>query len=112
MPSQPSILRLTIANKNDLFAAYMPFVENGGLFVPTDKAFKLGDEVMIMLELNEERTAIPGKVAWINPRRAQGKQVRGVGIQFNKQAEAAATRRKIEAELAGRLDADRATQTM
>lgn len=112
MPSQPSILRLSIAGKKDLLAAYMPFVENGGLFVATEREFTLGDEVMIMLELNEERMAVPGRVAWINPRRAHGKLVRGVGIQFNKQVEAATSRRKIEAELAGSLDSDRATQTM
>ena len=39
------ILSLTIKDKAVLYAAYMPFVKNGGMFIPTSKSYKLGDEV-------------------------------------------------------------------
>ena len=41
------ILSLTIKDKSALYAAYMPFVKNGGLFIPTNKAYNLGDEVFM-----------------------------------------------------------------
>lgn len=31
------ILSLTIKDKSVLYAAYMPFIRNGGLFIPTNK---------------------------------------------------------------------------
>ncbi|HMA99011.1 MAG TPA: PilZ domain-containing protein, partial [Wenzhouxiangella sp.] len=66
--SQKGILSYNIENKQELYAAYMPFLINGGLFVPTRKNFHLGDDVLILLSLmGEERMAIPGKVAWITP---------------------------------------------
>ena len=34
------ILSLTIKDKSALYAAYMPFIKNGGLFIPTNKWFK------------------------------------------------------------------------
>jgi type IV pilus assembly protein PilZ len=38
------IISLTIKDKSALYAAYMPFVKGGGLFIPTKKHY-LGDEV-------------------------------------------------------------------
>src|SRR5690606_34285320 len=34
------ILSLTIKDKSVLYAAYMPFIKNGGLFIPTNKSYK------------------------------------------------------------------------
>ena len=45
------ILSLTIKDKSALYAAYMPFVRNGGLFIPTNKSYGLGDEVFMLLTL-------------------------------------------------------------
>jgi len=39
------ILSLAIRDKQALHAAYMPFLRNGGLFIPADKDFDLGDEL-------------------------------------------------------------------
>ena len=36
---------LTIWDKSVLYAAYMPFIRNGGLFIPHQQEHKLGDEV-------------------------------------------------------------------
>ena len=78
------ILSLTIKDKSVLYAAYMPFVRNGGLFIPTAKSYKLGDEVFMLLNLMDEPEKIPvaGKVVWITPQGAQGNRVAGIGVQF------------------------------
>ncbi|GAB2188938.1 PilZ domain-containing protein [Sessilibacter sp. MAH2] len=106
------ILSLTIKDKAVLYAAYMPYVQNGGLFIPTPKPFNLGDEVFMLLNLMDEPEKIPvaGKVIWITPKGAQGNRAAGIGVQFNDQDDAA--NRKIETYLAGALESDRMTHTM
>ena len=106
------ILSLTIKDKSVLYAAYMPFVRNGGLFIPTAKSYKLGDEVFMLLNLMDEPEKIPvaGKVVWITPKGAQGNRLAGVGVQFNDGDHA--TRNKIETYLAGALKSERPTLTM
>ena len=107
------ILSLTIKDKSALYAAYMPFIRGGGLFIPTKKNYKLGDEVFMLLTLMEETDKIPvaGKIIWITPVGAQGNRAAGIGVQFSDQDEGTA-RNKIETYLAGALEADRPTHTM
>ena len=106
------ILSLTIKDKAVLYAAYMPFVSNGGLFIPTNKNYSLGDEVFMLLNLMDEPEKIPvaGKVVWITPRGAQGNRAAGIGVQFSSDDEQA--RAKIENYLAGATSSDRPTHTM
>lgn len=106
------ILSLTIKDKAVLYAAYMPFLQYGGLFIPTNKPYRVGDEVFMLLNLMDEQEKIPvaGKVVWVTPRRAQGNRASGIGVQFNGQDDTAA--RKIETYLAGSLDSERPTHTM
>lgn len=107
------ILSLAIKDKGSLYAAYMPFVKNGGLFIPTTKPYKLGDEVFMLLTLMEDKERLPvaGKVVWITPVGAQGNRTPGIGVQFSDQ-DNGQTRNKIEGLLAGALKADRPTHTM
>jgi type IV pilus assembly protein PilZ len=107
------ILSLTIKDKNALYAAYMQFVKNGGLFIPTTKKYKLGDEVFMLLTLMEETERIPvaGKVIWITPIGAEGNRAAGIGVQFSDQ-DGGLARNKIETYLAGALKSDRPTHTM
>ena len=95
-----------------LYAAYMPYIRQGGLFIPTQKQYQLGDEVFLLLNLMDEPEKIPvaGKVIWITPKGAQGNRAAGIGVQFNGDDEAART--KIESYLAGSLSSDRPTHTM
>ncbi|MDB6062123.1 MAG: pilus assembly protein PilZ [Verrucomicrobiaceae bacterium] len=106
------ILSLTIKDKAVLYAAYMPFLEHGGLFIPTNKPYRIGDEVFMLLNLMDEPEKIPvaGRVVWITPKRAQGNRAAGIGVQFNAQDDTA--NKKIEAYLAGSLESDRPTHTM
>jgi type IV pilus assembly protein PilZ len=107
------ILSLTIKDKNALYAAYMPFVKNGGLFIPTSKNYQLGNEVFMLLTLMDEpeRMPVAGTIIWITPKGAEGGRSAGIGVQFSEQ-DGGAARSKIETYLAAVLNADRSTHTM
>jgi len=111
--AQPGILTLNIKDKSALYVSYMPFIKNGGLFIPTTRDSKLGDEVFLLLTLMEstERLPVAGMVVWVTPRGAQGKRQQGIGVQFSPQ-DGGTTQKKIEGYLAGALGADRPTHTM
>ena len=111
--ARQGILSLTIKDKHALYAAYMQFVKNGGLFIPTNKKYKLGDEVFMLLTLMDETERIPvaGKIIWITPVGAEGNRAAGIGVQFSTQ-DGGVARNKIETYLAGALKADRPTHTM
>ena len=113
MPARQGILSLTIKDKSALYAAYMPFVKNGGLFIPTNKAYQIGDEVFMLLTLMEEPEKIPvaGTIVWVTPKGAQGNRAAGIGVQFSDQ-DGGNARNKIETYLAGALKAVRPTHTM
>ena len=106
------ILSLTIKDKAVLYAAFMPFLRHGGLFIPTDKAYQLGDEVLMLLTLMDEVEKIPfaGKVVWITPKGALGNRSCGIGVEFSEQDDTAL--RTIETYLVASLDSDRPTHTM
>ena len=106
------ILSLSIKDKAALYSAYMPFITNGGLFIPTDKDYQLGEEIFLLLNVMDEPEKIPvaGKVVWITPQGAQGNRTAGIGVQFSDQDDTA--RRTIENHLAGALQSDRPTHTM
>lgn len=106
------ILSLTIRDKAVLYAAYMPYLNNGGLFIPTNKPYHIGDEVFMLLSLMDEGEKIPvaGKVVWITPRGAQGNRAAGIGVEFVGDDDTA--RNKIETYLAGVLESERPTHTM
>jgi len=107
------ILSLAIKDKGSLYSAYIPFFKGGGIFIPTNKNYALGDEVFMLLTLMEETEKMPvvGRVAWINPKGAQGHFVPGIGVQFTDK-DGEAVRNKIETYLAGALKSDRMTHTM
>ena len=111
--AKQSILSLSIKDKSALYAAYMPYVVNGGLFIPTNKQYKLGDEVFMLLTLLDEKDKLPvaGKIIWITPNGSQGNRAAGVGVQFSDQDNGQA-QKKIETYLAGSLSSDRPTHTM
>lgn len=112
-PGRQGILSLSIKDKGALYAAYMPFVKNGGLFIPTNKSYQLGDEVFMLLTLMDEAEKLPvaGRIIWITPKGAQGSRATGIGVQFSEQ-DGGGARNKIETYLAGALKAERPTHTM
>lgn len=111
--SRQGILSLSIKDKNALYAAYMPFITNGGLFIPTNREYEMGQEVFMLLNLMEETERLPiaGKIIWKTPAGSEGYRTTGIGVQFSDQ-DGGMARNKIETYLAGALESDRATHTM
>jgi len=111
--ARQGILSLTIRDKSVLYSAYMSFLKNGGLFIPTNRVYNLGDEVFMLLNLMDEPDRIPiaGKIVWITPKGAEGYRSPGIGVQFNGE-DGGSTRARIENHLAGTLETQRPTHTM
>lgn len=111
---RPSVMQLAIKEKAGLYAAYIPFFVEGGIFVPTPREYKLGDDVYVLLTLPDEpqRYPVAGRVAWITPARASGNRTQGIGIQFPKDEKSAELKAKIENILGSALASDKATQTV
>ena len=111
--TRQGILSLSIKDKSALYAAYMPFVVNGGLFIPTTRDYEMGQEVFMLLNLMDETERLPiaGKIIWKTPAGSGSYRACGVGVQFSDQ-DGGTARNKIETYLAGALNADRSTHTM
>ncbi|AOV16966.1 pilus assembly protein PilZ [Acidihalobacter aeolianus] len=107
------ILTLSIREKSALYQAYMPFVKNGGLFIPTQRQYQLGDEVFMLITLLDDGEKLPvaGRIVWITPKGSQGGRLAGIGVQFSDQ-DNGKVRNRIENALAGMLKSDRPTHTL
>src|SRR6267154_2185436 len=84
--SRPGVLSLNIREKAALYAAYMPFLKGGGIFIPTSRQYTLGEEVFMLLSLMDDpnRLAVQGKVVWLTPEGVQGNRTQGIGVQFTR----------------------------
>ncbi len=111
---RPSVMSLSFRDRAGLYAAYMPFLQNGGIFVPGARSAQLGDEVFLLLTLpdSSERLPVAGKVIWVTPAGAQGNRVAGIGVQLADGQEGENVRHKIETLLAGLTSSDKPTHTM
>ena len=112
--ARPSVLSLNINSKSALYAAYMPFVKNGAIFVPTVRDYKLGDEIFMLLQIMDDSTKHPvaGTVVWVTPPNAQGNKTQGIGVSFAGDEAGQVLRNRIEQILAGHLGSSRPTHTI
>jgi len=108
-----AVISIAIKDKQALYMSYMPFVENGGLFVPTKKEYNLGDEMFLLVKIIDEiePVHISGKVIWVSPPGALGNRPLGVGIQFTGD-DARKTVNLIENKLGASVSLTRPTHTM
>jgi type IV pilus assembly protein PilZ len=108
------VLSLNIREKSALYAAYMPTLRGGGIFIPTNKNYRIGDEVFMLLSLLGDPNKLPvaGRVVWITPAGTQGNKAQGIGVQFNIDESGTAARTKIESLLGGYLKSSRPTHTI
>ena len=111
---RPSVMQLAIKEKGALYAAYIPFFVEGGIFVPTPREYRLGDDVYVLLTLPDDtqRYPVAGRVAWVTPARTAGNRTQGVGIQFPKDEKSRQLKHKIEEILGSSLGSERPTQTI
>jgi type IV pilus assembly protein PilZ len=109
---QQGMLSLSIRDVAILYAYFMPFIKNGGLFIPTQRAHQLGDEVFVLLHLMGEPERIPvvGKVVLITPKQSENQRPQGIGIQFDDK-EGPALRARIETYLVDFKDSPQPTHT-
>lgn len=112
--ARPSVLSLPIKEKAALYAAYMPFLANGGIFVPTNKPYKLGDEIYLILTLMDDPTKYPiaGKIAWVTPAGANNNKAQGIGVHFSSDESGQRVKLRIEELLGAALRSSRATHTL
>lgn len=111
---RPSVIQLAIKEKAALYAAYIPLFADGGVFIPSTRDYKLGDDVYVLLSLPEDpqRYPVAGKVAWITPPRAAANRTQGVGIRFPSDDKSKLLKAKIEDILGAHLGSERPTQTI
>ena len=111
--SRPTVIQLVFREKGALYAAYMPLLSDGGLFVPTTRDYRLGDDVYLLLSLPDDpqRYPVAGKVAWITPLNASGGRTQGFGVKFPNDEKARALRIKIEELLGTAISSAKPTQT-
>ena len=81
---RPSVLSLNINSKSALYAAFMPHLKHGGIFIPTTRSYNIGDEVFIF----------------------------SIGVHFNNDESGQEARRRIEGLLGGIMQSTRPTHTL
>ena len=108
-----SVISMAIKDKQALYMSYMPFVQNGGLFVPSKKDHDIGEELFLLVKIMDipDPVQISGRVIWISPARALGNRPRGIGVQFLGD-DSAKISNLIENKLGGSLSLTRPTHTM
>ncbi len=111
---RPSVIQLAIKEKAALYAAYISQFTDGGIFIPSAKEYRLGDDVYVLMTLPEDpqRYPVAGKVAWVTPAKAAGNRTQGIGIRFPADEKSKLLKIKIEQLLGAHLGSDRPTQTI
>lgn len=83
-PRTGGIIHAHIPDKDTLYACYMPFIAGGGLFIPSNQAVSLGEEVFVLATLPDQPQKVPltGKVIWLSYQHS-GSHVKGFGMQLS-----------------------------
>ncbi len=113
-PGRPSVIQLVFREKGALYAAYIPLFTDGGLFVPTTRDYRLGEDIYLLLSLPDDpqRFPVAGKVAWITPANASGGRTQGVGVRFPNDDKSRQLKVKIEEVLGTSIQSAKPTQTL
>ena len=107
------MLALEIQDLTLLYNCYMPFLKHGGLFVPSEDTFSLGEDILLSLQIGPQaKRFLPTQVVWINPARTSAQRPKGVGLAFAQHENCFRAKEWIEAELGARLRSDRVTFTL
>ncbi len=111
---RPSVIQLNFRERGALYAAYIPMFTEGGLFVPTPRDYRLGDDIYLLLSLpnDPQRFPVAGKVAWITPPNTSGGRTQGVGVRFPADEKTRLLRMRIEEILGTAISSSKPTQTI
>lgn len=112
--ARPSVIQLVFREKGALYAAYIPLFTEGGLFVPTTREYKLGEDIYLLLSLPDDgqRYPVAGKVAWITPANASAGRTQGVGVRFPNDDKTRVLKVRIEEVLGTAISSTKPTQTI
>ncbi len=112
--ARPSVIQLVFREKGALYAAYIPLFGEGGLFVPTTRDYKLGEDMYLLLSLPDDpqRYPVAGKVAWITPANASAGRTQGVGVRFPTDEKTRLLKVRIEEVLGTAISSNKPTQTV
>jgi len=112
--ARPSVIQLVFREKGALYAAYIPIFSEGGLFVPTTREYKLGEDIYLLLSLPDDaqRYPVAGKVGWITPANASAGRTQGVGVRFPMDDKTRVLKLKIEEILGTSISSSKPTQTI
>jgi type IV pilus assembly protein PilZ len=99
------VINYVIKDSIECNLSYMPFINEGGFFIPTMNSYVLGDRIILDLLLpgKIESLRIEGKVVWITPKNALHHVLSGIGIQFVG-PNTKAVRAQIESHLDSKVD--------
>lgn len=106
------LLQVNITDRAMLQASYMPYINGGGLFIPSKQAVQMGEEIFVLATLPDQSQKIPltGKVIWISPKQT-GIKPQGFAIQLSGE-KGIYYRMEVEKLLAGSMSSDRPSFTM
>ncbi|SEQ65405.1 type IV pilus assembly protein PilZ [Solimonas aquatica] len=98
--ARSGFLKLQLKTVRALQRVYLPFIRDGGLFVPSLREFKLGEQLLILLQLPDRSDSEPvaGRVVWLRPAvgSTQSAAARpGIGVQLSR-LDGGALHRRIE----------------
>lgn len=112
--ARPSVIQLVFREKGALYAAYIPLFTDGGLFVPTNREYRLGEDIYLLLSLPEDpqRYPVAGKVGWVTPANASGGRTQGVGVRFPTDEKTRLLKARIEEILGTSISSAKPTQTI
>ena len=110
------ILQLRLESKPIIYASYMSFLEYGGVFLPTDDKFEMGEEIMLVLDLvglgKTEKIFIKTNVCWINANPSASGRPKGIGLAFGSDDSGLKAKTIFENILSGLLHNERPTYTL
>jgi type IV pilus assembly protein PilZ len=111
--ARPTVLSLVIKERAGLYSAFMPFIEGGGIFIPTQKEYLMGDQVYVILQLldNPKKFSIACKIIWVSPAGMPQKS-QGIGVQIPYDETGKDLRDFIEQSLGSAIGSSRKTHTL
>lgn len=113
MPSRGGITTINYETVDKLYACYLPYIQNGAIFVPSNQQPELGSQVFVAITLpgSSDRMPLNCKVAWVH-HRSQGNRPAGYAIQFSTDEAGLRIKNEVERLLAGKINSDKPTFTM
>lgn len=110
------MLQLRLESKPIIYMSYMSFLEYGGVFLPSNDKFTMGEEVLLVLELvgpaRTDKLFIKSNVCWINANPSASGRPKGIGLAFSSDDSGVKAKALFEAILSGLLANERATYTL